>query len=101
MYTCKRTYESSAFQLIGYSQANQTLLVIFRTGQALEYYQVAPFVFKNLLLSESVGRSYHAGIKGQFPSQKWTEQQTKAFLKAFEKAEREQLIKVSILESEL
>lgn len=95
-YLCKRTFQSSAIQIIGYNEANQTLLVILLTGQAVEYSLVAPFIFQNLLQSDSIGASYHAGIKGKFPGHKWDEGKTKGFLQILEKAEREQLVKVSI-----
>lgn len=99
-YQCKRTCQSSAITLIGYNQSNRTLLVIFRTGQAWEYSLIAPSTFQSLLRSESMGTSYRIGIRGQFPSEKWEPEKTATFLAAFEKAEREQLIKVPILELE-
>lgn len=93
-FLCKRVI-SSAFTAIGYRYATKTLRMIFKTGVIRDYYPVPPYIFQNLLKSESIGTSYHIGLKNHFPSAKICTEQASAFLAAFEQAEKTHLIPVN------
>lgn len=59
--------DSSMIASIGYEQYSGTIEVEFRSsGQIWQYYDVPEFTYNELRASGSLGKAFHATIKGHF-----------------------------------
>lgn len=59
---------SSNIQQVGHQNAD--LFITFNSGGTYRYDGVQESVFEEMLAAESVGKFFHARIKGQFPYSK-------------------------------
>ena len=50
---------------VGYDTATSTLEIEFKSGVVWQYYDVPEYVFHELM-GGSIGRYFHANIKGQY-----------------------------------
>lgn len=62
--------KSSNISSVGFDTASKTLAISFK-GSGVYYYQdVNPSTYSEMMASKSVGKFFHANIKGQFKSVK-------------------------------
>ena len=61
---------SSCFSKIGYSDAHETLVLVFRNGGVYLYTGVPDAVWQSFCAADSLGRFFNTKIKGVFPSEK-------------------------------
>ena len=61
---------SSNINAIGYDPDSMKLTVEFKSGGTYEYAGVDPAMYTQFLQAESIGKFFHANIKGQFDHQK-------------------------------
>lgn len=61
---------SSNIEAIGYDESSETLGVKFRNGVEWHYRPVPPATYVDLIEAESIGKAFHALIRGQFPGVK-------------------------------
>ena len=64
------TPNSSCFSKIGYSEAHETLVLVFRNGGVYLYTGVPESVWQSFRAADSLGRYFNTKIKGNFPSEK-------------------------------
>ena len=64
------TPDSSCFSKIGYSEAHETLVLVFRGGGTYLYTGVPVSVWQSFRGAESLGRFFNTKIKGNYPSEK-------------------------------
>ena len=64
------TPNSSCFSKIGYSDAHETLVLVFRSGGTYLYSGVPASVWQSFRTADSLGRYFNTKIKGNFPSEK-------------------------------
>ena len=64
------TPNSSCFSKIGYSEAHETLVLVFRNGGVYLYTGVPDAVWQSFCAADSLGRFFNTKIKGVFPSEK-------------------------------
>ena len=64
------TPNSSCFSKIGYSEAHETLVLVFRSGGTYLYTGVPDAVWQSFRAADSLGRYFNTKIKGNFPSEK-------------------------------
>ena len=64
------TPNSSCFSKIGYSEAHETLVLVFRSGGTYLYTGVPVSVWNAFCASDSLGRYFNTKIKGVYPSEK-------------------------------
>lgn len=64
------TPNSSCFSKIGYSDAHETLVLVFRNGGTYLYSGVPESVWQSFRAADSLGRYFNTKIKGNFPSEK-------------------------------
>lgn len=70
---------SSNIESVGYDAATQTLAVAFKHGGTYHYYEVPQDAVKSLLEAESIGKHFHAEIKGKFKAEKQEKKDNEAF----------------------
>ena len=58
--------ESSMIASAGYDPEDRTLVVLFNSGKAYEYYDVPPEEYEGLMEAESKGRYMRANIIGGY-----------------------------------
>lgn len=58
--------DSSMIQAVGYDRERQQLGVRFHKGAPATYHDVPPEAHEQLISSDSVGRTFHATILGQY-----------------------------------
>lgn len=64
----KKYVESSMITSIGYDQANSTIEIEFKSNhQVWHYYDVPEYVWYEFESAQSVGKYFHANIKGKYP----------------------------------
>lgn len=63
---------SSNIKAIGYDEDSQILVVQFLDGGKYKYEAVPPQIYKDFLRSQSMGKYFHASIKGKFKAEKMT-----------------------------
>ncbi len=63
---------SSNIHAIGYDEPKRVLAVEFKSGSIYHYADVPPELAIDLVNAESIGRFYHANIKGKLAGQKMT-----------------------------
>ena len=68
--TLTATPNSSCFSKIGYSEAHETLVLVFRNGGTYLYTGVPDAVWQSFRAADSLGRFFNTKIKGVFPSEK-------------------------------
>ena len=68
--TLTATPNSSCFSKIGYSEAHETLVLVFRNGGTYLYTGVPDAVWQSFRAADSLGRYFNTKIKGVFPSEK-------------------------------
>lgn len=61
---------SSNIKAIGHDAGAKILHIHFNTGTVYEYENVSEEVYSHLAAAESVGKVFHAKIKGQYPYKK-------------------------------
>ena len=59
--------DSSMLAAAGYDPETRTLVVLFNSGKAYQYYDVPPEDYEALMASESKGRYMHAHVLGYYP----------------------------------
>ena len=64
------TPNSSCFSKIGYSEAHETLVLVFRSGGTYLYTGVPASVWQSFRAADSLGRYFNTKIKGVYPSEK-------------------------------
>ncbi len=64
------TPNSSCFSKIGYSDAHETLVLVFRNGSTYLYTGVPDAVWQSFCAADSLGRYFNTKIKGVFPREK-------------------------------
>jgi hypothetical protein len=64
----RQPVESSAIAKIGYSKHRHILEIEFVNGAIYRYFNVAPAVYRDLMLAESKARFYDANVKGRYKS---------------------------------
>ena len=64
------TPNSSCFSKIGYSEAHETLVLVFRSGGTYLYTGVPVSVWNTFCAADSLGRYFNTKIKGVYPSEK-------------------------------
>ena len=62
--------ESSTIAAIGYDRDNHLLAVQFKSGGTYHYLGVPPGAHTALVAAESVGKHFHAHIKGKYETVK-------------------------------
>jgi KTSC domain len=60
--------KSSNVEAVGYDEATQTLGVKFKGGSEHHYDNVTPEQHKALVSAKSIGKHFHANIRGKFSS---------------------------------
>lgn len=58
--------ESSQIEAIAYSEPHLKLYIRFKNGSVYEYMGVYPEAYESLRNAESVGKHFHAYIKGEY-----------------------------------
>ena len=61
---------SSNILAIAYDLDTRTLFIQFKDGDRYRYADVSVDVFDGLLFAKSVGKYFHANIRGQYPTVK-------------------------------
>jgi hypothetical protein len=72
--------ESSMLAAVGYERETRTLVVLFTTGKAYEYYDVPEQVYQSLMAAESKGKYMNEMIIGHYfdsPFRGWKENESK------------------------
>ena len=64
------TPNSSCFSKIGYSDAHETLVLVFRSGGTYLYSGVPASVWQSFRTADSLGRYFNTKNKGVYPSEK-------------------------------
>ena len=65
------TPDSSCFSKIGYSEAHETLVLVFRSSGSTYLYRNVPVsVWQSFHAADSLGRYFNTKIKGNYPSEK-------------------------------
>ena len=59
---------SKAIASIGYSKRRHILEIEFVNGAVYRYLEIAPSVYRDLMIADSKTRYYDANIKGHYPS---------------------------------
>jgi hypothetical protein len=62
----RKNVNSSMARSIGYDEKNQTLEIEFTSGEVWQYYEVPESVYVALTINKSVGKFFHAHIRGKF-----------------------------------
>jgi hypothetical protein len=62
-----KAVDSSMIAAAGYDAATSTLVVLFNTGRAYEYYGVPPETYEALLAADSKGQYMNANIINVYP----------------------------------
>ena len=75
---------SSMIDAVFYDYSNRTLTVFFRKGGTYEYLEVPRATYEEMIRSASVGRYYHASIRGHFTSRRLDAAACAAFTDAHE-----------------
>ena len=57
---------SSNLAEVGYDPATQTLEIMFKDGSVYQYFDVPQQVYEGIMVADSVGRFFHANIKGGY-----------------------------------
>ena len=63
----RENVQSSMIASFGYEADNSTLEVEFNSGAVWQYYDVPESVYYDMKNSDSLGKFFHANIKGQYP----------------------------------
>lgn len=79
---------SSMIDAVFYDYSNRTLTVFFRKGGTYEYLQVPQKVYEDLIRAASVGRYYHAEIRGHYTSRRLDAASCAAFVDAHDAESR-------------
>lgn len=62
----RQNVQSSMIASCGYDSTTSTLEVEFNNGPVWQYYDVPENVYYELLNASSIGKYFHANIKGQY-----------------------------------
>jgi hypothetical protein len=62
----RESVQSSMIASLGYDSATSTLEVEFNSGAVWQYYDVPENVYNDMINSGSLGKFFHANIKGQY-----------------------------------
>lgn len=73
----RNAIESSNIKSVGYDKASLTLEIEFGSGGVYQYYGVLPEHHSDLMAAESIGKHFHAHIKGRYEWKKIEEKETK------------------------
>lgn len=57
---------STQISSVGYDKTTQTLEVEFARGGVYQYFDVSEGIYESLLHADSIGRHFHAQIRGVF-----------------------------------
>lgn len=66
----KPVERSSTIEAVGYDPATQLLKVKFKSGGTYHYESVPAAEHQKLMAAESIGKHFHAHIRGAFKSEK-------------------------------
>lgn len=64
MAKVERVVESSAIEKVAYDYETRSLFITFKSGGTYEYDNIGIDLFEGLVNAKSVGRFYHAHIRG-------------------------------------
>lgn len=62
----RQSVQSTMIASIGYESATSTLEVEFNNGPVWQYFDVPESVYYEFLNASSIGKYFHANIKGQY-----------------------------------
>jgi hypothetical protein len=58
--------DSVIMSKVGYDNKSMTLRIMFGTLNVYDYYKVEPFIYENMLKSDSIGTYFHKYIKDKY-----------------------------------
>lgn len=75
---------SKMIEAVFYDYSNRTMTIFFRKGGTYEYLDVPTRVYEDMIRAPSVGRYYHASVRGHFTSRRLDSGECAAFVDAHE-----------------